>query len=232
MKLLTVDSSSSVCSVALSLDDQPIAEQVLNLAGPQSSRLSDLIDRVLQSVQWQLDELDGFGVSLGPGAFTSLRVGLATVKGLALATGKPVTPFSSLALLAAQLPWTDLPVCPLFDARKGEVYAGLYRCVPTPVALQPDSVTSPEKFLATLTGPVLFLGDGAERYRPLIQDALGDRARFAPAWANIPRAAAAAAMTFANIAHGLGVTPAALVPTYLRKSEAEVARQSLLGRTI
>ncbi len=224
MKLLIIDTSTTTCSVAVTDGPQILAESLVNLPGPSSSRLSDCIAQAISLAGCQIADLDGFGLSIGPGAFTGLRVGLATVKGLAMATGKPIAGISSLALLAANITGSALPVCPLFDARKGEVYAGLYRCLSEPVALQPDCVISPSALVPTLTGEILFVGDGAARYRSLIQDQLGTRAHFAPVRANSPRAAAAAALVADLLSQDSGVAPADLKPVYLRLSEAEVSR--------
>jgi tRNA threonylcarbamoyladenosine biosynthesis protein TsaB len=224
MKLLIIDTSTTTCSVAVTDGPQILAESLVNLPGPSSSRLSDCIAQVVSLAGCQLTDLDGFGVTIGPGAFTGLRVGLATVKGLAMATGKPIAGISSLALLAANITGSALPVCPLFDARKGEVYAGLYQCLTEPVSLQPDCVISPSALVSTLTGEILFIGDGAVRYRSLIQEQLGARAHFAPARANAPRAATAATLVTDILSTNSGVTPAALKPVYLRLSEAEVSR--------
>lgn len=226
MKLLFVDTATSVCSVAIADGQRILAESLINLATPSSSRLSECIGQTVALAGCQLSELDGFGVTIGPGAFTGLRVGISTVKGLALATGKPVVAFSSLAVLAANLPSFVLPVCPLFDARKDEVYAGLYRCAPVPVSLRPDCVMAPTDFIASLTGPTCFVGDGAVRYRTLIEDLLGERAHFAPSWANLPRAAAVVTLATAVLEQGGGSSPASLLPVYLRLSEAEIARQA------
>jgi len=226
MKLLLVDTATSVCSVAVVDGTRLLAEVLINRPGPSSSRLSESVEQVMSFAGICLSDLDGFGVTTGPGAFTSVRVGLSTVKGLALATGKPVVGFSSLALLAANFPWTVLPVCPLYDARKGEVYAGIYHSAAVPEVIQSDQVTSPEAFLALLTEKTLFVGDGAERYRVVIEEMLGEKAAFAPSWANVPRAAAAASLVLTMFAQDRGCTAAGLFPNYLRRSEAETARHA------
>ncbi|HEY6837945.1 MAG TPA: tRNA (adenosine(37)-N6)-threonylcarbamoyltransferase complex dimerization subunit type 1 TsaB, partial [Geobacteraceae bacterium] len=192
MKLLTIDSSTSSCSVALTSGDQVVAEHFLSGTRTLSSRLLSSVDLVLQGSGLTMADIDGLGVALGPGAFTALRVGIATVKGLALAAGKPAVGFSSLAMLAMNLPWASHPVCPLFDARKGEVYAGLYRCSGLPEALIEDCVAPPRAFLAQISGPTIFVGEGALRYREEIIAALGDDALFAPSFAHQPRASVGA----------------------------------------
>ena len=108
-----------------------------------ASRLLCSVDAVLGDAGFALADLDGIGVALGPGSFTGLRIGVATVKGLALAAGKPVAGFSSLAMLAMNLPWAAYPVCPMFDAKKKEVYTALYDCRDLPVQIIADCVVPP-----------------------------------------------------------------------------------------
>jgi len=223
MKLLTIDTSTTTCSVALSIDGNLVAEYLSNQGRTLSARLLDCVDLLLKGSGLAMADLDGFGVALGPGSFTGLRVGVATVKGLALATGKPVAGFSSLAMLAMNLPWSIHPVCPMFDARKKEVYAGLYACCDLPRPLVADCVAPPEVFLDRLEGPAIFVGEGAVRYRELIIARLGEKALFAPASVQLPRAAAGALLAAGAFARGETVHPAHLLPVYIRPSEAELA---------
>ena len=225
MKLLTIDTSTNTCSVALSCDGRLVGEYLLEMQRTLSERLLAGVEMLLVGAGLTVQDVDGFGVALGPGSFTGLRVGIATVKGLAMATGKPVAGFSSLAMLAMNLPWADSPVCPMFDARKKEVYTGLYRCQDFPEPILPDCVVTPEAFLLQLSGPVIFVGDGAVRYRDIILSHLGDQARFAPASVTQPRAAVGALLAEAEFARGVSLSPAAIAPLYIRPSEAELARQ-------
>ncbi len=231
MKLLTVDTSTSWCGLALSDDGTIIAETQVNLGRRLAADIVGQIDALLASVGLRPAELDGFGIAMGPGSFTGLRIGAATVKGLALATGKPVAGFSSLAMLAMNLSHAAHQVCPLFDARKQEVYAGLYRCGEQPDPLIDDCVMPPERFIERLTSPTLFVGEGAVRYRALIEERLGANALFAPAYLNHPRAAAGAHLAHTAFSRGESIPLPLLSPRYLRSSEAETARQNAL-RTI
>ncbi len=225
MKILTIDTSSNCSSVALSDGERLLGESLLGEDRLASGRLLTSISQLLSAAGLTPDSLDAFAVSLGPGSFTGVRVGIATVKGLALATGKPVVGFSSLAMLAMNLPFGCAPVAPMFDARKGEVYAALYRCGALPEAATPDAVLSPERFLAGIDSPTLFLGEGAVRYRELIRSTLGELALFAPWHADLPRASAGALIALDAARQG-NYTPLPLLnPTYLRASEAELAKR-------
>jgi tRNA threonylcarbamoyladenosine biosynthesis protein TsaB len=226
VKLLIIDTSTTACSVALSDGGGIVAEYLVNQGRTLSARLLDSVDLLLREAGLSAADLDCFGVAVGPGSFTGLRVGIATVKGLAMAAGKPVAGFSSLAMLAMNIPWGGHPVCPMFDARKNEVYTGLYECRGFPVPLMEDQVVPPARFLEVLEGPVIFVGEGAARYRELIVDRLGDKALFAPLSANLPRASAGALLVMRVFARGEAVSPALLAPVYIRLSEAELVRMS------
>ena len=224
MKIITIDTSTTTNSVALTVDGRLLAEYLVNPDRNHSSSLMFGLDMVLKDSGLTLDELDAIGVSLGPGSFTGLRVGIATAKGLSLASGKPVVAFSSLAMLAMNLPYAAFPVCTMFDAKKNEVYAALYRCQELPEALLAECVVPPADFLSQLRTPTLFVGSGSLRYRDLIMETLGELAIFAPALCHQPRASAGAILAADLFSRGDLAASATLVPSYLRASEAEVAR--------
>jgi tRNA threonylcarbamoyladenosine biosynthesis protein TsaB len=225
VKILTIDTSSNCSSVALSDGTTLLGECILGEDRCNSGRLLDSIAELLRAAKLAPEGLDAFAVSLGPGSFTGVRVGIATVKGLAIATGRPVVGFSSLAMLAMNLPFSSLPVAALFDARKSELYAGIYRCGELPELLLPESVIAPAQFLAGIDAPTLFVGDGAVRYRELISSTLGGKAIFAPWHAHLPRASAGAVIALDKSIKG-DFTPLPLLsPSYLRASEAEIAKR-------
>lgn len=232
MKILTIDTSTTACSVALTVNGDLAAEYLSNQGRTLSARLLDCVDLLLKGAGLGPGDLDGFGVALGPGSFTGLRVGIATVKGLALATGKPVAGYSSLAMLAMNLPWASHPVCPLFDARKKEVYAGLYECSDRPHQRIADCVAPPEAFLDRLSGTVIFVGEGAVRYREMIFARLGEKALFAPSSVNLPRASAGALLAADAFTRGDTVPPELLLPAYIRPSEAELALKGRMAPEI
>ncbi|MDT8441237.1 MAG: tRNA (adenosine(37)-N6)-threonylcarbamoyltransferase complex dimerization subunit type 1 TsaB [Desulfuromonadales bacterium] len=223
VRLLTIQTAVPAASLALSEDRTLLAEFSLNGRRTHADWLLPALEGLLTRAGLQITDLDGFGVVIGPGSFTSLRVGLATVKGLAVATGLPLVPVSTLRTLAMQLPFASLPVCAMLDARKQEVYAGLYHWGPG--GLQPvggERVCKPEQLLAERQEPTLFVGDGALVYRSLLVRQLGARAHFAPDFLNLPRAAAAASLVFDAWQEGRVFAPADINPVYLRPSEAEL----------
>ena len=222
-KLLTIQTATPAGSVALTDGERLLGELFLDVRRPHGGWLLGAVEQLLVAAGTSVADLDGFGVTIGPGSFTGLRVGLATVKGLAQASAKPVAGVSTLRTLALQAPHAALPVCALLDARKKEVYAGMFAWqegLPRP--LGPERVLTPEQLLHELTGPVLFVGDGAAAYRTLIVRQLGPRAHFLPETYAPPRAAHAAVLALHAFAAGEALPAAQINPVYIRPSEAEL----------
>ena len=222
-KLLTIQTATPAGSVALTVGDRLVGELFLDTRRPHGTWLLAACRQLLEAAGMKPGELDAFGVTIGPGSFTGLRVGLATVKGLALSTGRPIAGVSTLQTLALQAPCAAYPVCALLDARKGEVYAATYRWVGgLPQRIGPEQVLPPERLLAGVTGPTLFVGDGAMAYRTLIVRELAERAHFLPGAFAPPRAAHAALLAARIVSAGEAVPATVINPVYIRPSEAEL----------
>jgi len=221
--ILALDTTSPTGSVALYAQGQLQGEVLLHLKTTHAERLLGAVDQLLNGVGVSLGDLDALAVVRGPGSFTGLRVGMATAKGLALSLERPLVGISTLEALAYNVPFASMQVCALLDARKNEVYAGLYRFESG--RMQPvgdEQVVAPEKLLAALDTETLFVGDGAQRYRSLIVRQMGARAHFVPAPLNQPRAAMVAWLAESKLDEPL--PPAdALTPVYIRPSEAELS---------
>ncbi|OEU45525.1 MAG: tRNA N6-adenosine(37)-N6-threonylcarbamoyltransferase complex dimerization subunit TsaB [Desulfobacterales bacterium S7086C20] len=231
MKILAVDTSTQSGGVAL-LDGQDlIAGLYMTSTKTHAKRLMSDVDTMLRMANMGLNECDGFVVTTGPGSFTGLRIGISTVKGFAFATGKPVAGVSTLNVLACQFPWFSELVCPMLDARKGEIYTALYkyRSQDNWEQVSPECAVDPKEWLVQIKAPCLFVGNGAVLYRDLIKQELGDQARFAPPYLNIPQAAVAAWIGMRQIAKGGAVDVASLVPNYIRQSDAEIKRNAADG---
>lgn len=221
--LLTIDTSTPAGSVALSRGEELIGEVLLNLRSTHSDRLLPAVQHLLRDAELQLEELDAFGVVLGPGSFTGLRVGIATVKGLALAVAKPVVGVSSLQTLAMQVPYPAYPMSVWLDARKQEIYAGRYHWEGgLPVAIDTERVAPPEVLLEEISDDMLFVGSGAVAYRSLIVRRLGSRAHFVPWPLQQPRASSAAALALVALRNQEIIPLEVLEPRYIRLSEAEI----------
>ncbi len=224
MKVLAVDTATQSGGVAL-LDGQDlIAGLYMTSTKTYAKRLMTDVDTVLRMANMGLHECDGFVVTTGPGSFTGLRIGISAVKGFALATGKPVAGVSTLNVLACQFPWFSELVCPILDARKGEIYTALYkhRGQDDWEQISPECAVDPKEWIMRIKAPCLFVGNGAVLYRDLIEQELGDQARFAPPYLNMPQAAVAAWIGMRQIKKGRTVDIASLVPNYIRKSDAEI----------
>ena len=222
MKLLAVESATLSGGVALLDGDLLLGEISLNIAITHSERLMAAVDRLLADCGFAPADLGGLAVSVGPGSFTGIRVGIATIKALAMALDLPVAAVPTLDALAARLPFADAPVCPILDARKGEVYLSLYRWREGGMAREWDYLAlPPEMAAARLIAPVILLGDGIEACRPWL-DRLGTGARLTPPAQRLPSAAVVAQLGRAALDAGGGVGAEALAPLYLRPSEAEL----------
>jgi len=224
--LLTLSTATSLASVAVTRGEQLLGELTINPAGNQSDVLLLAVDRLLQDLDLSLDQFDAFAAVHGPGAFTGLRVGVATIKGLALATGKPVVGVSSLQALALQVSDASCPVYALLDARKGEVYAACFNWQDgLPQLVGCEKVLDPSLLLDEVTSDANFVGDGCSVYRTLIVRKLGARARFAPWSANTLRAGSAAMLALQQIRASGTTTPELINPVYIRPSDAEINKQ-------
>lgn len=224
MRVLAVETSTLAGGVALLDDERLVAEYLLDVSVTHSERLMAVIDRALADARWRVEELQGLAVAVGPGSFTGLRIAVSTVKGLALALAVPIAAVPTLDAMAAGLPFASLPVCPVLDARKGEVYASLYRWDGAAMRrLWEYLAIAPDALAGRLTEPVILLGDGAASIR-------SPHARLAPPPRRAPSPAGVGALGLERLRRGEVVAPAALAPLYLRPSEAELKRRALAGR--
>jgi tRNA threonylcarbamoyladenosine biosynthesis protein TsaB len=231
MNIISIDTSTSLASVALASDDKIIAESVFTCDRTLSARLVPELDRLLSMAGLGFGNIDLFTAAIGPGSFTGVRCGVATTQGLALATAKPCVGFSTLSALAMNFSLASLPVCPMLDARKSEVYGALYDCSASiPFPILPDSVMTPKHLFEAIAGVtdkmIIFSGEGALRYRDEIIDYFGGRAAFSPFTLNSSRAANGVLLALDAIKRGGAKDPAKLLPVYLRASEAEYAKLS------
>ncbi len=225
-----METSTLTGAAALLEGDTVVGECRLNVAVTHSERLLPAVDHLLRTAGRTLADVDALAVALGPGSFTGLRIGVSTMKSLAFATGKPLAGVPTLDALAWTLPFARHPVCPILDAKKGEVYAALYRTDGGRLErLWEDRAVAPERLAAALAaevpGPVVFLGDGVAPFAPLLRRLLGDDACLVPPANRLPSAATVAELGRAALERGESADPAALVPRYLRRSEAELVRE-------
>ena len=208
-------------------DESIISEYLLNIPVTHSERLLGAIELVLREGRCAIDDLDGWAISLGPGSFTGLRIGVSTVKGLAFATRKPVAGLSTLDVLASQVSPTSALICPILDARKGEVYTALYRYEERNILkrLSAYQAIMPEKLVKTIQEETIFIGDGVKTYGDYIGHSLSSFAIFPPFSFNIPRGSTVARLGLEYLQKGSHLDLATFTPIYVRASEAEIKWQ-------
>ncbi|MDP4117753.1 MAG: tRNA (adenosine(37)-N6)-threonylcarbamoyltransferase complex dimerization subunit type 1 TsaB [Bacillota bacterium] len=224
MKILAIDSSSTVASVAVSENEKLLGEYTVNHKLTHSQRLLPMIDELLKSLNMKVSDIDVFAVSSGPGSFTGLRIGIATVKGLAFVENKPTVAVSGLEAMAYNQTYTDYYICPIMDARHGQVYNAVYKrfrgtlkTVFPPEAIEIEKVISR---LNALGGKVLFMGDGVLPNLEIIKT-MGKNAVMAEFNNNMQRGASVALAAWKKAVKGEFTPAESLNALYLRKSQAE-----------
>jgi tRNA threonylcarbamoyladenosine biosynthesis protein TsaB len=219
MKILALETATLSGSVAL-LDDREglIGESRVNIKIAHSERLMGSVNWLLNASRVSIHDIDSFAVSIGPGSFTGLRIGLSTAKGFCFATQKPIVPVPTLDALARTLPFCSYLICPMLHARKNEVYTGLYKQEGALLKkIIPETAVKPCDFLKEIKEPAVFLGDGAKSNEKLIRDSLQDKAVFGPPSKMSPSASTVAEIALEIIKTGIHTDPVILTPFYIRK---------------
>lgn len=228
MKILALDSSGIVASVAVVEDDNLLGEYTVNYKKTHSQTLLPMLDEVAKMIELDLNTLDAIAVAAGPGSFTGLRIGAATAKGLGLALDKPLISIPTVEGLAYNLYDAKGVICPLMDARRSQVYTGIYRFENHKLQVVQDQCAVPiEEILEKvnqLGEEVIFLGDGVPVFEKTIEEKMQVPYTFAPAHLNKQRASAVAALGLQYYKAGKVQTAAEHKPDYLRVSQAERER--------
>jgi tRNA threonylcarbamoyladenosine biosynthesis protein TsaB len=222
--ILALETATTCGSLALVAEDRCLAEYSLNTATTHSRRLLSGIDWLLAQCELSWPRIGAIAVGLGPGSFTGLRISLSTAKGLCMATEKPLIGVETLAGLACQFPFSPLPICPVIDARKNEIYTALYRCnrQGEPEKTTEAMVIKPQRLAEFITTPTLLVGDGLPLYGPMLKELLGESALLAPPEVCFARAAAIGSAAWRLFRQGSFLDPATAVPIYVRASYAEL----------
>jgi len=241
MKILAIESSGLVASAALVQDDILVAEYTTDHKKTHSITLMPMIEEIMRMTETDTSELDAIAVSAGPGSFTGLRIGSATAKGMGLVAGIPLINVPSLEGLAYNLWGSKDLVCPIMDARRGQVYCGIYRFTDDANGLRYlESVREQDacdmrELIEYINGRgerVIFLGDGVPVFCDMIKSECAVDFSFAPAHLNRQRASSVAALGRVYFEKGLTVTAAEHAPVYMRKSQAEREREERLGGSV
>ncbi len=222
MLALGIETATPIASAAVVDGDGILAERTLRANGSHARTLLQLADDVLAAAAVPLGSLDLLAVSIGPGSFTGLRIGLSVAKGLALARGLTVVGVPTLAAYARAAGRRSGLICPVLDARKGEVYAAAFAWERAELVQHAAPIAiAPQRFAATLSGPCTLLGDGVDAYFDRWREALGDRATLIRLAELAPSAVIVARLGIAKAAAFGGDDLGELEPEYCRVSEAE-----------
>ncbi|MBP5414351.1 MAG: tRNA (adenosine(37)-N6)-threonylcarbamoyltransferase complex dimerization subunit type 1 TsaB [Lachnospiraceae bacterium] len=232
MKILGIDSSGMVASVALIEDGITKAEYTVNNMKTHSQTLLPMLNEIASMLGEDMSDVDAIAVAAGPGSFTGLRIGSACVKGLAGAWNKPIIPVPTVEGLAFNMWGSDRIICPLMDARRDQVYTGLYEfyengdsCVME--TIQDQCAVPIEEIIDKINSidrSVVFLGDGVPVFKVVIEKTCRVDFVYAPAFANRQRGSVIAALGEIYLKKGISQTANEHAPVYLRLSQAERER--------
>jgi len=223
MKLLALDTSSMTATVALLDDDKLIGEYTLNHKKSHSQKLIPMIDELIKSCDLTPKDIDVFAVSLGPGSFTGLRIGIATITAMAQALDKTVVGVPTLEALAFNLFNCEGLICPIIDAQRDSVYTGVYQCmdgnmveVVEPQMIHIDDLIS---ILKEEDEKVFFVGDALEKFYDILKERLREQFNVPPKRFLIPSASSVGEVARIKLKQGI---TSDIIPIYMRKSAAEV----------
>ena len=222
MKILSLDTSTKVVSVAVMDEDKLLAEYFINNDEKNhSQRLMPMIDSMLKELKLEPCDIDYYAVSNGPGSFTGLRVGVTTIKGMAYANNKKVVAVDTLDAIASNVSYTNAIVCSMLDARNRQVYVAMYdgdKKIVEDTSIDIDELIDKIIFLGT---KVVFVGDAVLVYRDYLKEKLNNNCVIPREIDLLPRASGVAQLAFYKIQRQEVLASYELVPNYLKKSQAE-----------
>ena len=228
MRILALDSSGLVASVAIVEEEQTVAEYTVNYKKTHSQTLLPMLDEIVKMTDMDLQSIDAVAVAGGPGSFTGLRIGSATAKGLGLALNKPLIHIPTLEGMAYNLYGSSAVICPIMDARRKQVYTGIYRFEEGELkVLEDQTAIAVEELIQKLNEmgeEVVFLGDGVPVYADCLREGLSIPFIFAPANMNRQRASSVGLLGIEYFKQGKTETAREHQPDYLRVSQAERER--------
>ena len=226
--ILSMDTATPCSTVAITEGDlqsgRVVGEVSLSSSVTHSRRLLTAIDWLIREASISKDDISGYGVGLGPGSFTGLRIGMATAKGLAAASGKPLFGVSSLDIIAASCPPGRTPLCALLDARKKELYVAFYRFDENGgvVRMSEPEALAPETLIQRIKEPTLMVGDGLRSYGDYLVSEMADNCIIAPSHLWSPSAGVLGLIAGSMAARGESDDAATVAPLYVRASDAEL----------
>ncbi len=231
MYILGIDTCCMAATSAIIADDRLVAQVVQNNNKTHSQSIMPMIDFMLKQTKLSIGDIDGFAVAVGPGSFTGVRIGVATIKALAHPSGKPCIPVSTLEALAFNVSPFDGIICPILDARRNQVYTATFKNEASN-RLTEDRAISIEELCEELSSTdknIIFVGDGIPAYREKLTSALGSRAVFASRSLQMNLASSVAEIGYQKLLLNESCSYSDLKPTYLRLSQAERERLEKTG---
>ena len=226
MRILTIDTTTNLGSVALVEDEVLVGQFDLNLPLTHNQRLIKTVKALLDFANLTLEAIDLFAVVKGPGSFTGVRIGVATAKGLAYALGKPLIGVNGLDAIAHNFPYTSYLICPIIDARKRQVFTAFYEAKDGQIKRISDYQSiAPELLLKGLRRRTILAGTGVEIYQKIIKEKMKERCFFPPAQLQRIHPQIIARLAQEAIAQGENSDPITVVPFYIRPSDAELNKK-------
>lgn len=226
MKILGIDTSTKFCNLGLIEDGDIIIEYAINgLKKKHSSILLPAIKDLLETIDLKMEEINGIAVSIGPGSFTGLRIGLCVAKGLCYACSLPLLGIPTLDAMAFPLKEIPYLICPVLESKKDEIYDVVFRGgdnLHRVMDYKCEDIQSLLVRLSPLNKKIIFLGDGIKKYRDIIKEKIGKDALFIDSQFNLPMAASIAFLGLNKLKKGEEDDISKLSPFYLKKSEAEI----------
>lgn len=225
MKILAIDSSSLVATVAILDEEKILAEYTINHKKTHSQTLLPMLSEIVRMIELDMNDIDAIAISGGPGSFTGLRIGSATAKGLGLALDKPLVHIPTLDAMAYNFYDTESIICPIMDARRNQVYTGVYEFVDNEFKIvleqTPMDINELIDKLNSINRPVIFLGDGVVVFKDIINEKAKFKVDIAPPHLSRQRASSVGALGILYFKAGKIQTAAEHGPEYLRLSQAE-----------
>lgn len=224
MKILSLDSATEAATCAVIEDNRLLGEITFNYKKQHSILMMPMIDKLLKNLKIDINSLDGFVVSKGPGSFTGLRIGVSTIKGLSQGTDKPFVSVSSLDALAYNLAYTGGTICPIIDALRNNVYTALYNFVDNKLQRVSDyMIISIDDLISTINEQnvkVCFIGDAIYKFKEKLANNIKN-VNFAPAHLNVVKASSLGEIGLNLLNSGIKDDLYTFSPLYIRKSQAE-----------
>ena len=236
MRIIAIDSSSMVATVAVTTDGILNAEYTINHKKTHSQTLLPMIDEICKMTELDISTVDAIAISGGPGSYTGLRIGSATAKGFGLALNKPIINVPTMDALAYNMFSSSYIVCPIMDARRGQVYTGIYRFKGTKMeVLKNQCIMMIDKLIYELDKigmPVMFLGDGVDTQRNVIENIMATEYHFAPVSMNRQKASSVAALAELYYMEDRFEKARDHKPEYLRLSQAERELKEKMSKNV